>query len=97
MKEHHSEEMLLRRGPSPHSRPLPVAYWLHPTLSCPQRGVSPTTCGLGAPAPPSGLSIIWTPERLGGARGQGSGKDLMQSGIAAFGSPCALEVQRYQE
>jgi len=97
MKEHHSEEMLPRRGPSRHSPPLPVAYWLHPTPSCPQRGVSPTACGLGAPARPGGLSIRWTPERLDEARGQDSGKDLMQSGIATLGSPCAFEVQRYQE
>ncbi len=38
MKEHDSEEMLLRRGPSRHSPPLPVAYWLHRTPSCP-RGI----------------------------------------------------------
>lgn len=69
MKEHDSEEMLLRRGPQPPFTATPCRPLAPPDPVVPQRGVSPTTCGLGARTQPSGLSIRWALERLGGARG----------------------------
>jgi len=57
MKERDSEEMLLRRGPQPPFTATPCRLLAPPDPVVPQRGVSPTTCGLGARTQPSGLSI----------------------------------------
>jgi len=57
MKEHDSEEMLLRRGPQPPFTATPCRLLAPPDPVVPQRGVSPTTCGLGARTQPNELSI----------------------------------------